>query len=78
MYSNSILINGAILVAGGRAAEALTPAALATLMNWKVVALICNNAAIGIVTSLFLKVKLIPILLLLVQLYLLVWHGRPF
>lgn len=57
MYSNSMVINLVLLGFRGQLAEAFTADAFATILNWKVIALILNNAAIGIVTSLFLKVS---------------------
>jgi len=56
MYGNSILVNVCFLGLRGQLGDAFTGEALSTILNWKVILLILNNAAIGIVTSLFLKV----------------------
>lgn len=55
MYIDSIICNILVLVYGGSLKEAFTKESLVSVMAFKVVIIIFNNAAIGIVTSLFLK-----------------------
>ncbi|XP_001628633.2 UDP-galactose transporter senju isoform X2 [Nematostella vectensis] len=55
MYVDSILCNILVLVYGGSLQEAFTKESLLSIMQFKVLGIIANNAGIGIVTSLFLK-----------------------
>ncbi|XP_031567968.1 UDP-galactose transporter senju-like [Actinia tenebrosa] len=55
MYIDSIICNILVLIYGGSLKEAFTKESLMSIMAFKVVIIIFNNAAIGIVTSLFLK-----------------------
>lgn len=55
MYIDSMICNVILLVGRGGVAAAFSAEALSQVANAKVVAIILNNAAIGIVTALFLK-----------------------
>ncbi|KAK3748725.1 hypothetical protein QZH41_015671 [Actinostola sp. cb2023] len=55
MYVDSILCNLIVLKSGGSLKEAFTKESITSIMTINVIAIILNNAAIGIVTSLFLK-----------------------
>ena len=55
MYLDSVLCNFAILWVNGSLAGAFTKASFLSIAQIKVMAIIVNNAAIGITTSLFLK-----------------------
>jgi len=55
MYLNSIVCNGLVLAFTGNLIQAFTPDAIASIMQPGVLAIVANNAAIGIVTSLFLR-----------------------
>eukprot|EP00042_Codosiga_hollandica_P014082 m.32198 g.32198 ORF g.32198 m.32198 type:complete len:330 (+) comp42261_c0_seq1:282-1271(+) len=55
MYTDSIISNGLILGFNGELTTAFSSTNLASIMNWNVIAIILNNAAMGVVTSLFLK-----------------------
>lgn len=55
MYSAAMIVNAAVLSFQGQLSTAFTSEAFATIWQWPVIALIINNAAVGIVTSLFLK-----------------------
>ncbi|XP_011500395.1 PREDICTED: CMP-sialic acid transporter 1 [Ceratosolen solmsi marchali] len=55
MYVDSILCNVAVLLVQGHLIEAFDNAGSSIFMDPKVILIMCNNAAIGIVTSFFLK-----------------------
>lgn len=55
MYIDSILCGGVVLAIRGELTSAFTPFALSQVWRPSVVVIIVNNAAVGIVTSLFLK-----------------------
>jgi len=55
MYIDSIVCNIFLLICRGTITSAFTPVALSQVLNVKVISIIINNAAIGIVTALFLK-----------------------
>jgi len=55
MYFNSIVCNGLVLAATGQLGQAFTAEAIGSIMRPGVLAIVVNNAAIGIVTSLFLR-----------------------
>ena len=55
MYVNSVVCNFGILVFNGTLSSAFTSESIASIMEFKVLAVIVNNAVIGIVTALFLK-----------------------
>lgn len=55
MYLDSIVCNAVILLIRGELLDAFSPHNLGTIMRFSVLIIIVNNAAIGIVTSFFLK-----------------------
>ncbi|XP_033173677.1 UDP-galactose transporter senju [Drosophila mauritiana] len=55
MYLDSIVCNAVILLLRGELIDAFSPQNLASIMRFSVLIIIVNNAAIGIVTSFFLK-----------------------
>ncbi|KAH8319190.1 hypothetical protein KR067_013253 [Drosophila pandora] len=55
MYLDSIVCNAVILLIRGELLDAFSPHNLASIMRFSVLIIIVNNAAIGIVTSFFLK-----------------------
>nr|CAD7255861.1 unnamed protein product [Timema shepardi] len=55
MYINSIVCNAGILLIKGDLYDAFTPEALSSVFAFKVIIIMFNNAAIGIITSFFLK-----------------------
>lgn len=55
MYLDSIVCNVAILMVKGELFSAFTADSLTAIFRFKVIIIIINNAAIGIVTSFFLK-----------------------
>lgn len=55
MYLDSIICNVLILVLQGGVVNAFTVTSLKSVFQFKVVIIIVNNAAIGIITSFFLK-----------------------
>ncbi|XP_022232640.2 UDP-galactose transporter senju [Drosophila obscura] len=55
MYLDSIVCNAGILLLRGELLDAFSPQNLGTIMRFSVIIIIVNNAAIGIVTSFFLK-----------------------
>ncbi|XP_017152548.1 UDP-galactose transporter senju [Drosophila miranda] len=55
MYLDSIVCNAGILLLRGELMDAFSPHNLGTIMRFGVIIIIVNNAAIGIVTSFFLK-----------------------
>ncbi|GFO10148.1 CMP-sialic acid transporter 1-like [Plakobranchus ocellatus] len=55
MYLNSIVCNALVLLYKGQLIEAFHYDSIATIMQPGVMAIVVNNAAIGIVTSLFLR-----------------------
>ncbi|XP_016956664.1 UDP-galactose transporter senju [Drosophila biarmipes] len=55
MYLDSIVCNAAILLLRGELLDAFSPQNLGSIMRFSVLIIIVNNAAIGIVTSFFLK-----------------------
>lgn len=55
MYLDSIFCNAIILLIQGNFLNAFTISNLANVMHFKVIIIIINNCAIGIVTSFFLK-----------------------
>nr|CAD7194139.1 unnamed protein product [Timema douglasi] len=55
MYINSIVCNAGILLIKGDLYDAFTPEALSSVFAYKVIIIMFNNAAIGIITSFFLK-----------------------
>ncbi|XP_055920146.1 UDP-galactose transporter senju [Eupeodes corollae] len=55
MYFDSIACNAGILILRGELLDAFTFTNIQSVFRWSVVAIIINNAAIGIVTSFFLK-----------------------
>ncbi|GAB6021108.1 hypothetical protein CHUAL_003741 [Chamberlinius hualienensis] len=55
LYIDSIFCNIGMLWAQGTLSDVIEPTALQPLFDWKVLGIIVNNAAIGIVTSFFLQ-----------------------
>lgn len=55
MYMDSILCNAGILFCQGNLKDAYTRDSLASIFQFKVIIIMFNNAAIGIITSFFLK-----------------------
>lgn len=55
MYLDSIICNAIILFLQGNLHEAFNQESLAKLMHYKVLLVMFNNAAVGIITSFFLK-----------------------
>lgn len=55
MYLDSIVCNAAVLVLQGNLFQAFTPDSLTKIFHFEVLMIMINNAAIGIITSLFLK-----------------------
>ena len=55
MYTDSVISNILVLGFTGHLRDALTSASIASILQFKVVLIIFNNAAIGIVTALFLR-----------------------
>lgn len=55
MYLDSIVCNAVILLLRGELLDAFSPQNLGSIMRFSVLIIIVNNAAIGIVTSFFLK-----------------------
>ncbi|KAI8043717.1 UDP-galactose transporter senju [Drosophila gunungcola] len=55
MYLDSIVCNAVILLLRGELLDAFSPHNLSSIMRFSVLIIIVNNAAIGIVTSFFLK-----------------------
>ncbi|XP_071454539.1 UDP-galactose transporter senju [Hetaerina americana] len=55
MYIDSIICNAGILLIQGNFVESFSTDALKSLMQYKVLLIMINNAAIGIITSFFLK-----------------------
>lgn len=55
MYVDSILCNACVLLVQGNLQEAFEPTALAAVLRPTVLLIMINNAAIGIITSFFLK-----------------------
>ncbi|KAJ7383961.1 hypothetical protein OS493_024650 [Desmophyllum pertusum] len=55
MYVDSVACNFAVLWANGSLADAFTKDSLLSISHGKVLAIIFNNAAIGITTALFLQ-----------------------
>ncbi|XP_036347141.1 UDP-galactose transporter senju-like [Rhagoletis pomonella] len=55
MYVDSIICNALILLINGQLAGAFTADSLRAIWRFNVIIIIVNNAAIGIVTSFFLK-----------------------
>jgi Nucleotide-sugar transporter. len=55
MYLDSIVCNVIVLGYTGNLMQAFTPQAIETIMKPKVIMIIINNAAIGIVTAMFLR-----------------------
>ncbi|XP_017043793.1 UDP-galactose transporter senju [Drosophila ficusphila] len=55
MYLDSIVCNAVILLLRGELLDAFSPNNLGSIMRFSVLIIIVNNAAIGIVTSFFLK-----------------------
>ncbi|XP_017063141.1 UDP-galactose transporter senju [Drosophila eugracilis] len=55
MYLDSIVCNAVILLLRGELIDAFSPQNLGSIMRFSVLIIIVNNAAIGIVTSFFLK-----------------------
>ncbi|CAG2053570.1 unnamed protein product [Timema podura] len=55
MYIDSIVCNAGILLIKGDLYDAFTPDALSSVFAYKVIIIMFNNAAIGIITSFFLK-----------------------
>ncbi|XP_047002356.1 UDP-galactose transporter senju [Schistocerca americana] len=55
MYVDSIICNGGILLVQGQLYSAFTWEALSSVFTFKVMIIMFNNAAIGIITSFFLK-----------------------
>ena len=56
MYLDSIVCNVGVMLLKGDLSTAFDGISVAALMQFFVVAIILNNAIVGIVTSLFLKV----------------------
>ena len=56
MYLDSIVCNLGMMIVKGDLSTAFDGISVAALMQFFVVTIIVNNAAVGIVTSLFLKV----------------------
>lgn len=55
MYLDSIICNVILLTITGSIAEGFTYDSISKILHYKVLLVMCNNAAIGIVTSFFLK-----------------------
>ena len=55
MYSNSILCNILFILVSGNLGAVLHKDSVRSVIQTNVIALICNNAAMGLVTSVFLK-----------------------
>jgi len=55
MYTDSIVSNGFVLGITGHLKDALTSKSIASILQVKVILIIMNNAAIGMVTALFLR-----------------------
>ena len=55
MYTDSIIANIFVLGFTGHLGDALTRASISSILQVKVILIIINNAAIGIVTALFLR-----------------------
>ena len=55
MYFDSILCNMVVLGFKGELLEAFTPTSLSSILHTSVIGIMLNNAAIGIVVSLFLR-----------------------
>ncbi|XP_066933113.1 UDP-galactose transporter senju-like [Clytia hemisphaerica] len=55
MYMDSIVCNAIVLAYTGKLMGAFTPDAMQTILQPKVILIIINNAAIGIVTAMFLR-----------------------
>ena len=55
MYMDSIICNVIVLGYSGKLMQAFTPEAIETILQPKVIMIIINNAAIGIVTAMFLR-----------------------
>ena len=57
MYVDSIVCNLGVMFVKGDLSTAFDGVSLASLTQFFVVAIVLNNAVVGIVTSLFLKVR---------------------
>lgn len=55
MYTDSVVSNILLLGLSGHLREAMTSASIQSILHVKVICIIINNAAIGIVTALFLR-----------------------
>lgn len=55
MYADSVVSNFLVLGFSGYLQDALTASSIASILQLKVICIIVNNAAIGIVTALFLR-----------------------